>query len=1858
GDLTELNLYVDGEFNGSASAAGLGDITNDDDLFFGRGRSDLFRGQVDEVRIWSTARTDVQINSSMALQPDGDEPGLVGYWPFDEGEGSAVTDFTGTAQYGVLSEGVYWTDDAAPIDISADTDIEGNYIHTGLKFEDGDTLYVRPSEGERQFQPAFKTVVLSEQSPVVNEISFVEISSYTVSGQIMFAGTDCPASDVMILLDGSPTGVTDKNGIYAVSAGNGEHTVSASLDGHTFLPADTLLIVDSNMSADFTNTTLHTLSGSVGGGCGRYVGDVTITFESRTGCMVEALAADSATASYSISLPPQVYHVSADVEPSSIPVELNDQDVIDFFDDLGVREIDLTAVTDTMLDFIYRAPLVVTIEGLADYVPVCPQLSVDGDTLPSGLPVIEQFEYVTLQVKVNEDYGSGGICPLDTGTVTIYDEIFDRSDTPVTLPVSEGVAEYTTFASTPSLISGRMVEGVNRSYQKSITAHASAVGQSADPVSEWVLVTGHVAQEGFEFVTFTGSVQPEYILRDPPGDNSYSYLEEGYTSCANLQLGGSFTTGGGLQLDIEWGLERAFFIGLGAGTIEEIEIQQEDKFKATRSTTSKSDYRTETCLSFNDRFSTSSNDLFTGERGDVFIGAGTNYIFAEVNVIEIEGCEVVRSTSIGVQPEGFHTTFAYTKQHIEDTLIPELEDRVAYYLGIEEADSAEIYQDALDDWQRMLDMNDELKLVSQLSENRSFSAGAEYEYTHTSETTQSFSASLTLRAGLEYEHGTRIKLFGNNFKLTASVFMNAEVSAGVGGVGTTTETVGYSLNDDDIGDNFTVDVKADNTYPSPVFDVLAGVSSCPWEAWPDTSGMARMTPRDGAALLVDPVTAVNVPADEAAIFNFTLVNESGSEEARWYTMRLLAGSNPDGAVVLVNGSAFITEGLDFFLEPYEAQQVTMTVLRGPEKYSYDSLKVMLYPPCEYAIWERHGGLQLADVMTFNVHFDPPCSEIALNGPADGWMYDKTMQTAGDSMLVMLAGYDRDLGAPGEGLNIDYAGAQYRRLGSGDEGPDEWAVCGAVIMYADLPEDNVTIKWLLPESLEDGAYELRAFTHCADGEGYSETVVGTIDRHSPVVFGTPEPSDGILSFGEDISITFNERLDSLSIDEGDITLKYLDGPLADSLIAQMAVCNGSRIIITPTADTGDLEGRRIEAGVGGITDRIGNPLETAAVWEFDYRRSQFAWSDADIVMEGALGNPGKLMAELVNGTGESVDFSFTGMPTWITGAIPSTGTILPGETQLVELLIQTDIAEGSYHDEVRAEATDGSNVSVAVLTVDLTIGCQAPAWAVNPNGFEHSMVVVAKLDIAGVKSTDRADMVGAYVGGELRGVASIDSVHVYDIDTGYDYSWLAFLTVYSNRPSGETVRFAVWDGSECRLYGATEETHPFVADGQAGTPDTPVTLTATDVIGGDVLAIEVQEGWNWISTNIWTADMSVTNILADLNLASGDLIKSQTAFSQFIDDSDPDIDPTWVPAFDLDNVSGYLVNLAQAGTIIHTGSPVSVDSIITVAQGWNWIGYLPAGAMAVDIALDDLDVGGQNLLIDNDIIKGQDGFSQYLGGDWYGTLTEMDPGRGYKLYLANAGVTGFNYPVYVGSPAEPPVAVADTEVPESEATVEGEQAVNAPDWAVNPYAYQFNMTMTAVLRVDGLESADGRDVIGAFVDGECRGVASPEYIGGIRRYEAFLMIHSNEAAGESVTFRVFDADEGTICGVTEKVDWQPDAVVGTVTQPFVLSAVSGEEEEDGGVPKAFALMQNVPNPFNPSTTIYYDVPSGGGNVSLRVYDVSGRLVRTLVNGHEAEGSRSVTWDGMGDRGQSIASGIYFYRMTAQGFAETKKMVLLR
>src|SRR3990170_1059194 len=100
-----------------------------------------------------------------------------------------------------------------------------------------------------------------------------------------------------------------------------------------------------------------------------------------------------------------------------------------------------------------------------------------------------------------------------------------------------------------------------------------------------------------------------------------------------------------------------------------------------------------------------------------------------------------------------------------------------------------------------------------------------------------------------------------------------------------------------------------------------------------------------------------------------------------------------------------------------------------------------------------------------------------------------------------------------------------------------------------------------------------------------------------------------------------------------------------------------------------------------------------------------------------------------------------------------------------------------------------------------------------------------------------------------------------------------------------------------------------------------------------------------------------------------------------------------------------------------------------------------------------------------------------------------------------------------------------------------------------------------------------------------------------------------------------------------------------------------------LPKLFSLGQNYPNPFNPTTTIRFEIGIGGGpqqsvQTTLRVYNILGQRIKTLVDEPKSPGIYYQTWDGKDERSEKVASGVYFYQLRAGGYNETKKMVLLK
>jgi len=120
---------------------------------------------------------------------------------------------------------------------------------------------------------------------------------------------------------------------------------------------------------------------------------------------------------------------------------------------------------------------------------------------------------------------------------------------------------------------------------------------------------------------------------------------------------------------------------------------------------------------------------------------------------------------------------------------------------------------------------------------------------------------------------------------------------------------------------------------------------------------------------------------------------------------------------------------------------------------------------------------------------------------------------------------------------------------------------------------------------------------------------------------------------------------------------------------------------------------------------------------------------------------------------------------------------------------------------------------------------------------------------------------------------------------------------------------------------------------------------------------------------------------------------------------------------------------------------------------------------------------------------------------------------------------------------------------------------------------------------------------------------------------------------------------------KSLDYSSDGVIDLIVdednRPGTLPSV-----EDYLVPKNFELSQNYPNPFNPTTTIEYSIPKDA-NVSIKIFDVLGKEVATLVNEQRSAGTYIINWNA-----SNFSSGLYFYRITAGEFTDTKKMFLVK
>lgn len=489
-----------------------------------------------------------------------------------------------------------------------------------------------------------------------------------------------------------------------------------------------------------------------------------------------------------------------------------------------------------------------------------------------GVPVYEQGQYVTYHITTAEVYEykdkdgrrkdgvKEDIVPTPEAKLS-----FSRGDiaygTQEDITTDEkGEAEWTFQVNNPEMTSALRSAAMDMTYSENSESTSSTTinwkGGFDGKGNTKAIVIG-AKTLGSDFVT-NGPDKVLFVLRDPPGSNSYAYLEKGVTVTSTSTYEGNVTNEGVLNNEAKVGAKVITFTGLGAGVVNENDVKNEFSFGASHSETiggTDSDTKTMTTTT---RFETSSDPQYVGSDGDLFVGYSTNIGVGKTENIAVTTREMylanpseyelfgsvtpesneyllVKTTGLGLSQK-YGTMFTYPQVHIEQVLLPKLEDvrnkllhqqaegvdfqamanntkKPVYVskLAVDDPNfgksnndkvfkganantptdgpSYKIYAPAgqplkedtimflnqsIENWKMQLRNNEEQKVKAELMQNHSFQGGASYEYSEEYEVGRSETQRFSILIGAQFTNNFGWTLNGTGMVLTVDESFTTE----------------------------------------------------------------------------------------------------------------------------------------------------------------------------------------------------------------------------------------------------------------------------------------------------------------------------------------------------------------------------------------------------------------------------------------------------------------------------------------------------------------------------------------------------------------------------------------------------------------------------------------------------------------------------------------------------------------------------------------------------------------------------------------------------------------------------------------------------------------------------------------------------------------------------------------------------------------------------------------------------------------------------------------------------------------------------------------------------------------------------
>lgn len=612
--------------------------------------------------------------------------------------------------------------------------------------------------------------------------------------------------------------------------------------------------------------------------------------------------------------------------------------------------------------------------------------------------------------------------------------------------------------------------------------------------------------------------------------------------------------------------------------------------------------------------------------------------------------------------------------------------------------------------------------------------------------------------------------------------------------------------------------------------------------------------------------------------------------------------------------------------------------------------------------------------------------------------------------------------------------------------------------------------------------------------------------------TLDSGNQVISVGSAKDLTSNLNAELLAVsDHQSADITYLDEAPAmrqkptETNVSFTFVASNEKIVINIDEDPAIIEGCTLNFTVRDVRDENGN-YSVPAVWSAFVNRNELVWEEDEISIEQEVKEGGEISAYIMNNGGTQQMWTLSGMPTWLT-ASSEYGTTNPLSESEVTFYVSPATPIGKYEETIYLKGNDGIETP---LTLNVTVTGQVPEWYVNSKDYEVSMNVIGQVMVQGVPMNDADDLVAAFIGDEIRGLAHPVYSSRYD---GY----FVTMNIYGSSEEGNNdtdkpVTFRAYDASTGTLYPeVTAGTQvKFEVQALQGSYANPVVLTASNKIEQST---ELKQGWNWLSFYVETDNQSVQTLLSSI-ADDVEVIKSQTSWLM-------NENGTWKGGLTaLANEQMYTVKMKSDRNLRIVGDAVNpANNVITVGQGWNWIGYYGSQVSSLTDAFAGLSP------LTGEILKGQDGVSYYDVFEWSGSLSIMEPGVGYMINVNTARSFSYSASAVQHAPRRSPAGQSS------------QYTFNAVDY----HNYSGNAIMSAKVMKNGVPMANVE--FGVFADGECRTVAMTDEEG-----IAYLTIPGDEAT--QLTFKVVKGAE--VFDAKEVIIYETDGIYGTPSNPFVVT----------------------------------------------------------------------------------------------------------